>query len=322
MKQPETASSREGKTERAAFLQDVLAGLSKPQKDLPCKYFYDELGSKLFEQICELDEYYLTRADLEITTKYGADMAGFLGRRCLLIEFGSGSSLKTRLLLNDLQECAGYVPVDLSRDSLARAASSLSRAYPNLEILPVCADFTGPFDLPAPAAKPSRRAVYFPGSTIGNLHPDRARVFLAGLARLVGRKGGLLIGIDLKKDPALLEAAYDDGRGVTAKFNLNLLARINRELGANFDLERFRHRAVYNAEVGRVEMHLVSVGDQTVLIEGRGFALKDGETIWTESSYKYDLDRFKEMAASSGFESRQVWTDERGWFAEIYFEAG
>jgi dimethylhistidine N-methyltransferase len=305
-----------------AMLREVLAGLARPHKQLPCKYFYDERGSRLFDEICELEEYYLTRCELAILRRHAGQMAGRLGPACALIEYGSGSSLKTRLLLDRLDRPAAYVPVDISGEHLLRSARELARAYPGLEVAPVCADFTRPFTLPPLRQSPRRRVVYFSGSTIGNFGPAEATALLAGIARLCGPGGGLLIGVDLKKDRAILEPAYDDTRGVTAAFNLNLLARINRELGADFDLGRFRHRAFYNEGAGRIEMHIVSRAAQTVHVGGTAFELAEGETICTEYSYKYGLDEFRDLAARAGLALEQVWTDEKGLFSVQYLGVG
>ncbi len=297
------------------FREEVLAGLRATPKLIPCKYFYDERGSHLFERICELDEYYPTRTELGIMEAHAGEMATRLGAGCLLIEFGSGSSRKTRLLLERLEDPAGYVPVDISRATLARAAEALARERPELPVLPVCADYTHRFELPPVPRPVKRRAVYFPGSTIGNFGPDEARGFLAEIAALVGPGGALLIGVDLRKAREILEPAYDDAQGVTAAFNLNLLERINRELGADFDLDRFAHRARWSEDRGRVEMHLVSRIDQTVRIDGVPVRFAAGETIHTENSYKYELGEFAKLAALAGFQVRRVWTDPRQLFS-------
>ena len=290
------------------FLEDVVAGLSLPQKALPPKYFYDATGSKLFEKICRLPEYYLTRAELLLTRADISSIARFAGRGCELLEYGSGEGLKTRLLIRALRPKA-YLPVDISPSALEHAARRLSREFPWLRILPVCGDFSRPLDLPAGKAA---RVAYFPGSTIGNLTPEEAHGFLAR-SRAHARR--MLIGTDLKKDANLLHAAYNDSRGVTAAFNLNLLARINRELGADFDLRRFSHYAFYNAPQGRIEMHLVSLKQQKVKIAAHRFAFARGESIHTENSYKYSVEEFRELAAAAGFEGKKCWTDRRGLFA-------
>ncbi|MDE2197203.1 MAG: L-histidine N(alpha)-methyltransferase, partial [Gammaproteobacteria bacterium] len=246
---PRTADMREA----------VLAGLREPQKTLPCKYFYDQRGSQLFDAICELPEYYPTRTELGIMEVHAADMAAALGPRVLLVEPGSGSSLKTRLLLDHLPQPRAYVPVDISRAQLVTAADRLNRLYPELEVLPVCADFCQSFAIPAPRRRAARTIIYFPGSTIGNFEPPAAIQLLRQLRRLAGPAGGLLIGVDLRKERSVLERAYNDAAGITAAFNLNLLRRLNRELQSDFDLSRFCHRAAYNETEGRIEMHLVSL---------------------------------------------------------------
>ncbi len=302
----------------AEFRADVLRGLSAPARELPCKYFYDEAGSGLFERITELEEYYLTRTELAIMRQHAADMAGLLGPRCLLIEYGSGSSTKTRLLLDRLREPAGYVPIDVSAEPLRRAAGAIAAAYPHVEVLPLCADFTRPPELPVPRRQPARRVVYFPGSTIGNFTPDEAVALLRRTAALCGRGGGLLLGADLVKDARVLEAAYNDRLGVTAAFNLNLLVRINRELGADCAIDQFAHRAVYNADASRIEMYLVSRRAQRVHVGGAEFAFAAGEAIRTEYSYKYRLRDLQEIAAAAGFEVERFWTDEREYFSVHY----
>lgn len=310
-----TATLPDCAPDRERFREEVWAGLALPQKSLPCKFFYDERGSALFERICDLPEYYPTRAELSIMERHAAAMAEGLGSRCLLIEYGSGSSRKTRLLLDRLHQPAGYVPIDISRDALAASTRALRHAYPDLCVLPVCADYTEPFDLPRPHGRVERRGVYFPGSTIGNFTPPKAQQFLARMARVAGREGALLIGVDLRKERGVLERAYDDRAGVTAAFNQNLLVRINRELGADFDLDRFRHRAIYDERLGRVEMHLVSTATQEVVVAGRNFAFAEGETIHTENSYKYDPEEFASLAARAGLAVRRVWTDSRRRFS-------
>lgn len=307
--------------ERERFRRDALAGLRSEPKTLPCKYLYDEEGSRLFERICELEEYYPTRTELAIVREHGPAMARSLGPHCLLVEYGSGSSAKTRALLDALERPAGYVPVDISREHLLAAAEKVSAAYAELEVLPVCADFTERFPVPAPKRSPARTAVYFPGSTIGNFAPERAAELLAGVAERCGPGGALLIGIDLAKDRATLERAYDDREGVTAAFNRNLLARMNRELDADFDLARFAHRAVYDAGAGRVEMHLESLEAQTVCVGGERVAFREGETVCTEHSHKYTLEGFAALAERAGFRVERVWTDPEGLFSVQYLEA-
>ena len=290
------------------FLEDVVAGLSLPQKALPPKYFYDAKGSKLFERICRLPEYYLTRAELSLTRKNIASIARFAGSGCELLEYGSGESLKTRLLIRALRPKA-YLPVDISESALEHAANRLSREFPRLRIVPILGDFSRPLDLP-PAKAP--RTAYFPGSTIGNLTPEEAHAFLA---RGRAHASRMLIGTDLKKDANVLHAAYNDSRGVTAAFNLNLLERINRELRADFDLRCFAHYAFYNAPLGRIEMHLVSLRAQKVRIGGHRFAFERGESIHTENSCKYSVEDFRALAANAGFRWRRCWSDRGGLFA-------
>lgn len=303
------------------FLRDVLDGLSRGQKTLPCKYFYDARGSALFDRICQLEEYYPTRCETEILRRHAAEMAQLLGPQFALIEYGSGSSLKTRLLLDELADAAAYVPVDISGEHLLHSARRLVRAFPGLVVLPACADFTESFELPSLPEATQRKVVFFSGSTIGNFQPSRAVRLLARIARQVGPGGGLLIGVDLKKDPRILDRAYNDASGVTAAFNLNLLVRINRELGADFALERFRHHAFYNAERGRVEMHLVSLTPQTVHIGDTAFFFAASETICTEYSYKFSPDDFDRLATQAGFAGQHAWTDPDGLYSVCYLEA-
>ncbi len=288
--------------------EDVIAGLSLPQKALPPKYFYDAAGSKLFERICRLPEYYLTRAELSLTRAHLESIARFAGKGCELVEYGSGESLKTRLLIRALRPAA-YLPVDISDTALRKAARQLGKDFPWLKTTPVLGDFSRPIELPRARA---RRVVYFPGSTIGNLDPEEAHAFLA-MTR--GQAGRMLVGVDLKKDANVLHAAYNDSRRVTAAFNLNLLARINHELGANFDLRRFAHYAFYNAAAGRIEMHLVSLARQTVRVGKHRFGFDQGESIHTENSYKYSVEGFRALAGRAGYAGKKVWTDRRGLFA-------
>lgn len=304
-----------------SFRDEVLSGLAHPRKELPCKYFYDATGSALFEQICDLPEYYLTRAELAILRAHAAEMAALLGPRCLVIEYGSGSGVKTRLLLDQLVDAAAYLPIDISPGPLLSAAHALVAAYPTLEVLPVCADYTAEYPLPRPRARPARRAVFFPGSTIGNFTPGEAESFLKHVGQVCGRGGALLVGVDVAKGAKTLERAYDDSQGVTARFNLNLLARINRELGADFDLGAFRHRAVYARALGRVEMHLVSECAQEVRVAGSRFAFSAAEAILTECSYKWDLSDFEQLARGAGWRVARVWRDPERTFSVQYLTA-
>jgi dimethylhistidine N-methyltransferase len=292
----------------SSFAHDVIAGLTARPKRLPPKYFYDETGARLFEQITALPEYYLTRCELEILRERARDIARFFPAPSALVEFGSGSSKKMRILLAAAPAIAAYAPVDISSEMLIQEANELRRDYPRLAVLPVEADFTKPFALPAAAAGMAHTG-FFPGSTIGNFEPDEARAFLRHAGRMLGSGAALIIGVDLVKDPSILHAAYNDEAGLTAKFNLNLLTRINRELGGNFDLASFEHRAFYNSERHRIEMHLVSKKLQKVSVAGRDVEFRAGETIHTENSYKYTLEHFTALARSSGWASVAVWTD-------------
>ncbi len=296
--------------------RDVLEALGRrPCKELPTQYLYDARGSALFDRICELPEYYPTRTELGIMERDAAAMARGVGAGALLIEYGSGSSIKTRRLLERLGEPAGCVLVDISREHLLRSASQLAARFPAVEVLPVCADFTTPFTVPQSRVEARRRVVYFPGSTIGNFLPEQATRLLRQMAGQVGPGGGLLIGTDLRKDPAVLEAAYNDAQGVTAAFNKNLLRRINRELGADFDLQAFEHRAIYDQALGRIEMLLISREVQEVRVAGRRFTFATGEAIRTELSHKYTIEGFHELAAAAGWRAEQVWTDPASLFA-------
>jgi L-histidine N-alpha-methyltransferase len=310
--EPTTTSDRS----LARMRSDVLEALGRrPMRELPTQYLYDAHGSALFDRICELPEYYPTRTELAIMEDHVAAMARGVGERALVIEYGSGSSIKTRRLLEQLRAPAGCVLVDISREHLLQSAARLAAELPHVEVLPVVADFTAPFAVPSPRAAVRRRVVYFPGSTIGNFLPEQATRLLRQMATQVGPGGGLLIGTDLRKDPAVLEAAYNDAQGVTAAFNKNLLRRIDRELGANFDLRAFEHRAIYDQELGRIEMLLISREAQSVRVAGRRFDLAAGEPIRTEYSHKYTVDGFHELCAAAGWRPEEVWIDEKAWFA-------
>lgn len=301
-----------------SFRAEVLRGLGEQAKRLPSKYLYDSVGSALFDRICELAEYYPTRCELEILRRHATMMATMLGSGVRLVEYGSGSGLKTRVLLDHLVDPAMYIPIDISQEPLLRSAEQLAATYPRLRVLPVCADYTGTFDLPA-CDHPARRTVaYFPGSSIGNFEPGEAVEFMRGVAALCGQGGGLLIGVDLKKDPRVLHAAYNDRAGVTAAFNLNLLKRINRELGAKIRVDRFAHYALYDPRGGRIEMHLVSLADQLARVGAAAIPFRNGESVLTERSYKYNLDEFAALADRAGLEVRRVWTDAQRWFSVQY----
>jgi dimethylhistidine N-methyltransferase len=312
---PPNFSFHIGDLPRETFLADVLAGLARETKTLPPKYFYDSRGCALFEAICELPEYYLTRAETEVMHDRAQEIAHLLGADTLVVEYGSGNSRKTRLLLDAISPRA-YVPVDIACDELKAAAGQLAIERPRLRVAALAGDFMRSIGLPDLGELDGlRRVVYFPGSTIGNLTPAEARTFLAASRELARPGGAMLVGVDLKKDSARLNAAYDDAMGVTAAFNLNLLRRINRELGADFDIDRFRHRAFYDEDAGRIEMHLASTVSQTVTVAGAAFVFRAGETIHTESSYKYAIDEFQHLAREAGWHAANCWTDVNRFFS-------
>lgn len=302
----------------SSLFQDVLEGLSRQQKELPSKYFYDQEGSKLFELICNVPEYYPTDCEIEIMESHSQEISDIIGRNAQLIELGSGSSIKTRILLEHLIEPMMYVPVDISEEFLNQTAGLLRQEFPNLTIKPVAADYTEPFDVPS-AEDIKKKVIYFPGSTIGNFTKERAKDFLDDLAVGLTAGDGLLIGVDLKKNQKILEAAYNDSEGITAAFNKNLLKRINLELGSNFDLDAFEHHAFYNIEKGRVEMHLVSTKAQKVIIGEKEFFFSKSETIHTEISNKYTIREFRELASDS-YACRKTWTDSKSYFSVHYFQ--
>jgi dimethylhistidine N-methyltransferase len=305
----------------ASLRADVLHGLAQPRKALPPKYFYDTLGSALFERICGLPEYYPTRTEMQIMQASARDMARRLGPRCALIEYGSGSGLKTRVLLEALKPVA-YLPIDIAAEQLKTAAAGVAREFPDVQVIAVCADYSAELNIePLEGLAAARRAVYFSGSTIGNFTPQEAQAFLRRAHALVGAGGGMLVGVDVQKNPAVIHAAYNDAEGVTAQFNLNLLRRLNRELGADFDLSAWSHRAFYDADLGRVEMHLVSERAQRVTVAGARFDFRAGETIHTENSYKYTVDGFRVLASGAGFSPQACWTDPARYFAVHYLVA-
>lgn len=291
-----------------ALIDEVVEGFACSQKQLPCKLFYDKEGSSLFDEICTLDEYYLTRTERAIMEDNIGAIANTIGENSLLIELGSGSSMKIRLLLDNLKNPAGYVPIDISEEHLVDSVRSLANDYPDLRILPVYADYTQMIKFPDFDFPYSRKVVYYPGSTIGNFSPPAARRFMKNIARWSGKGSGLLIGVDLVKDKGILERAYNDGKGVTAKFNLNILKRLNREIGTDFNLGKWEHHAHYDTSQNRIEMHLKSLADQMVHVNGSVFGVKKDETILTEYSYKYTLKGFKELVSDS-FAVEEVWTD-------------
>jgi len=304
----------EGTIDRAA-LAEVAEGLGRPQKTLSPKFFYDAHGSDLFEQIMRLPEYYPTRTELGILHDHGAEIGKAIGADAVIVEFGAGNVEKIRLLLDVLDRPRAFVPIDISGEHLEAAAAPLAEAYPGLTVLPVTGDFTKPLDLPEHRALDGAKlAGFFPGSTIGNFLPHEAEAFLV-TAREVLQGGDLLIGVDLVKDEAVLNAAYNDAAGVTAAFNLNMLSHLNRMVGANFDTDRFRHRAFFNRELARIEMHLVSKVPQSVRVGGHEFRFDEGETIHTECSHKYTLERFQALAAQAGWRTERTWCDARNWFS-------
>jgi L-histidine Nalpha-methyltransferase len=304
-------SARErAKQDRAVsdFAEAVLAGFARVPRSIPCRFFYDAAGCELFEEIVKLDEYYPTRVEAGLLEAHGAEIAQLVGPGRVLVEFGSGSSRKTSLLIGALGKVPAYIPIDIAAESLREAAEWLSSRHDGLTILPLIADFTKTRALPRVALR-RQRLGFFSGSTIGNLSHTDAKAFLANAARLLGEGSAFLIGVDLKKPASILIPAYNDARGVTAAFNLNLLARINRELDGDFDLARFAHDAVYNETHGRIEMHLVSLAEQTVRVRGREFAFAEGERIHTENSHKYTVAEFQALASASGWRPVKAWTD-------------
>lgn len=319
--------------ERDEFRRAMLHGLGQHPKRVPAKFLYDALGSALFDAITHLPEYYPTRTELAITAAHAAEIAALCGPRTLLIELGSGSSVKTRMLLDALLDPAGYVPVDISRAHLMATAERLDADYPDVPVLPVCADYTEPFDVPQPAGPVGRRVVYYPGSTIGNFRPAAAEAFLARIAALCGPGGALVIGVDRLKARDIVVPAYDDALGVTAAFDRNLLVRANRELGANFDPRAFEHDVIWRTTPdgapadgedlrppgrGRIEIWVRSPRAQQVVIDGTEFAFEPGEGILTEYSYKYAPEALAALAAPAGLAVRKRWTDDRGWF-DLFF---
>jgi len=299
-------------------IDEIIDGLSQPEKTISPKYFYDERGSQLFEEITTLPEYYPTETELGIMRDNIVEIADLVGPQASLIEFGSGSSLKTRILLEHLHELAVYVPVDISEELLIESAHQLRQDFPNIDIIPVVADFTRPFALPNPSVMPLRNIVYFPGSTIGNFIHDTALDLLKVMYEEAGEDGALLIGVDLQKDPEIIEAAYNDSTGVTAEFNLNMLRHLNREFGTDFNVKAFSHSAEYNENEGRIELRLVSSEEQDISVGDEEFTIEEDEAILTEYSHKYTLRGFAEMAHQAGFEVERVWTDADALFSVQY----
>jgi L-histidine Nalpha-methyltransferase len=300
--------------ELAAFAADVVAGLTASPKRLPPKYFYDHLGSELFERITRLPEYYPTRCELAILNEHADDIAKLMPPCAALIEFGSGASTKTRTVLRNAKELAAYVPVDISAEYLDRQAQELRREFPDIAMLPVAADFGKPFQLPT-MIEAMPRVGFFPGSTIGNFEPHEAAAFLRQAGNVLGNGSSFIVGVDLVKDSQILQKAYNDAQGVTAQFNLNLLARINRELGAKFNLAAFEHHALFNRERSRIEMHLASLKRQRVSVCGERIEFRAGETIHTENSYKYTVESLGALARGAGWTPAAVWTDADNYFS-------
>lgn len=296
-------------------LADVLSGMRQQPKQLPAKFFYDTAGSILFDQICELPEYYLPRVETAILRAHVGDFAHRLGSHVAVVEPGSGASIKTLILLDALDKAAAYLPVDISHSHLMSAAAGLRPRYPSMDVLPVCADFTRPFRLPQPRIHPARTLVFFPGSTIGNFQRKEAIELLANMKDIAGPRGLLLVGADLRKDPRVLERAYNDSQGVTAAFNRNMLVHLNNRFGCDFDVASFEHRAFWNEAEGRIEMHLESTRAQSVRIGGERFSVARGERIWTESCHKYDRPGFAAMAVQAGLDVADVWVDEEERFS-------
>lgn len=315
------AASDVGGEESAEFSRALLAGLGAAPKRVPCKYFYDARGSELFDRICVLPEYYITRTECDLLARRAGEFAAHIGPDAELVEFGAGSGRKVRLLLDALVRPRAWLPIDISGAYLARVAAQLDDDYPDVMVRPVTADFSQPFVLPDLTPGARRRVGFFPGSTIGNFAPEAAVRFLGRAARLL-KGGGLLVGVDLVKEPALLHAAYNDAAGVTAAFNKNLLARANRELDADFDLSRFHHYAPYNPALGRVEMYLVSAARQRVRVGGQAVAFAEGEAVHTENSHKHTVEGFHALAARAGFTPRAVWRDPEALFSLHWLEAG
>lgn len=304
---------------KESFQEEVVTGLRKPQKELPAKFFYDKRGSELFEEITRLPEYYLTRTEIEILDQNAEEMVRLMGENFLLVEFGSGSSMKVRILLDQMGGKAAYTPIDISLLYLKESAQALGADYPEVQVTAVCADYTRPFLIPEGESF-EKRVVFFPGSTVGNFEPHLAKKFFRDTAHRLRQNDTMLIGVDLQKDRRILHAAYNDSAGITAAFNKNILRRINRELGADFDLDRFDHTAFYNEKENRIEMHLRSRGEQKVTIGSDSFVFRSEETIHTENSYKYTVGSFHELLKGTGFEPEKVWTDPRGQFSVHYLK--
>ena len=303
---------------QASFIDEVIQGMQQTPRKLEPKFFYDERGSQLFDAICDTEEYYPTKTEMAILKQNIDEIAGYIGEKCLLIEPGSGSSQKVRIMLDEVNPRA-YMPLDISKDYLCYAANNIAEEFPWLEVHAACVDYTSPFLLPC-CHEDARKVAFFPGSSIGNFDPEQAVTFLKNIALLIDTSGGLLIGVDLKKETKILNAAYNDEAGITAEFNKNLLTRIRNELDADIDNTKFKHHAFYNEKMGRIEMHLVCKEDHTLSIDGHEFEFLKDESIHTESSYKYTIPEFQHLARKAGFIAQKVWTDSKGLFSVHYFE--
>ena len=303
---------------KSSMLEEVVTGLSQQQKSLPSKFFYDEKGSKLFDDITELDEYYPTRTERRILENNITEIAEYLGEKVLLIEPGSGSSSKTKILLSNMENICCYIPMDISGDYLIKVAEQLRAEFPKIQILPLSADYTKPFDLPESSPE-ARKVVFYPGSTIGNFKMEKVHQFLKVIHDIIGKDGAFLIGVDLKKDIEVLKAAYNDSEGITSEFNKNILKHLNKELGLLFNPNLFDHKAIWNEEKGRIEMHLFATDDHSVTVDGKIIEFKKGESIHTENSHKYSLKEFADMV-SDWFDVKKVWTDEKDYFSLQYLE--
>lgn len=314
---PKEAHSEKSGADRA----EILEGLMAPEKSINPKFFYDEQGSKLFDRICDLDEYYQTRTESKILSQYQSEISRAVGANVQLVELGSGSSKKTKILIRGLKDIEAYIPIDICLEQLNEASVGMRKIFPTLRVEPVCADYTQAFTIPERLDAKSKRVFFFPGSTIGNLEPQMMVELLKRVRNLSGDTGGLLIGIDLKKDTEILRKAYNDREGVTAEFNLNVLRRINREVEADFNLENFRHDAFYDERKGRIEMHLVSRKPHSVNIDGGSIWFRESETIHTENSYKFTVSEFQSLAERAGFQGEQVWIDDDSLFSVHYFSA-
>ncbi len=304
---------------QGSILAEVITGMNKCPKQISSKFFYDENGSALFDEICKLDEYYPTRTEMRIMRDNISEITSVIGEKTLLLELGSGSSVKIRMLLENLRNPCGYIPMDISSEHLIKSIELLQQDYPKIPIYPLVADYTKEFSLPEISNSFEKIAAYFPGSTIGNFTPENAKKFLSRIRNITGETGALLIGVDLKKDFELLNAAYNDNKGITAKFNLNILTHLNTEINSNFDLSKFRHKAFYNSVEGRIEMRLISLEEQLISMGENKIRFEKDEEIITEYSYKYSVTEFQNLI-SDFYQLKNVWTDENNYFSVQYYE--